>query len=58
MRDSFSKLRILALGVTVAAAAIAVPAQARNGAAYFGAGVGYTDPEAGIVHSFGSKDKI
>ena len=58
MKHSFRKLPLLALGLSVAAATIAVPAQARNGAAYFGAGFGYTDPEAPIVHSFGSKDKI
>lgn len=58
MKQSFSKLRMLALGATVAAAAIAMPAQARDDTAYVGISAGYVDPEAHIIHSLGSGDRV
>ena len=57
MRNSFSKLQV-ALAVTVAAAAFAAPAQARDGSLYAGVGVGYTDPEAPVINSVGERDVL
>ena len=45
MKDRFSHIRKAALAATVAACAIAVPAQARDGEGYAGADFGVTFPQ-------------
>ena len=44
-------MRKIALGMAVAATALAAPAVARDGQGYFGADIGYTDPEAHKIFS-------
>ena len=44
-------MRKIALGMAVAATALAAPAMARDGQGYFGADIGYTDPEAHKIYS-------
>ncbi|MXO60314.1 OmpA family protein [Altererythrobacter salegens] len=49
-------MRKIALGMAVAAAALASPALARDGHAYFGADIGFADPEDHNVINNGWKD--
>ncbi len=49
-------MRKIALGMAVAATALATPALARDGQAYFGADIGYADPENHNVINDGFKD--
>ena len=49
-------MRKIALGMAVAATALAAPALARDGQAYFGADIGYADPEDHKVINGGFDD--